>query len=454
MDVDILLLSRDDGPLRPDVLAGIEAQRGVRVHLHRLIGDRRPDDPHRFATIARARNTGRAVGSSPYVLLLDDDVVLGLRCAATLAEGLGRRPVFAALAADSANEMRTGLEHWDYPHHVSMAAAMFRRERLRQVTFRWEDGKCECRCCCEDLRREGFGIGYLREAEAWHRPSSLRAAAPAGPPSVARPPADVPALPGRVLSTFNRRHQRLFRRRFLGSFRRAGNAEAVTAVAAGLYPSEHRALAATEGVEVFPIPDDAHPSKSRLRNFRRVLECWPDQTPVAYWDAGDVVFQARVAPLWDLVRAHPDRLLVVEEVSTFRHAGAALAWLETIRDESVRRRALDLLIDRRVLNGGFAAGTARTMRRYLAAADALESGPLVGSTDFGDQTAMNVHLRSNPDDYLVIPSSWNYVLVHLPGGSYRVRPDGWTDRLDGQPLHVVHGAAGTLRDWDLVHLTS
>ena len=52
-------------------------------------------------------------------------------------------------------------ENWDYPRHVGMAATLFRRERLERLTFRWEPGKCECRCCCDDLRRAGFGIGYL-----------------------------------------------------------------------------------------------------------------------------------------------------------------------------------------------------------------------------------------------------------------------------------------------------
>ena len=66
-------------------------------------------------------------------------------------------------------------QNWDYPRHVGMAATLFRRERLERLTFRWEPGKCECRCCCDDLRRAGFGIGYLaRRAQAWHRPVHRR----------------------------------------------------------------------------------------------------------------------------------------------------------------------------------------------------------------------------------------------------------------------------------------
>jgi hypothetical protein len=105
-------------------------------------------------------------------MLLDDDVVLGRRCVARLVEGLEERPGFAALAADYAGDMSTGLGHWDYPRHVGMGVTLFRRERLGEVTFRWDPEKCECQCCRDDLRRAGFGIGYLMEAKAWHRPSS------------------------------------------------------------------------------------------------------------------------------------------------------------------------------------------------------------------------------------------------------------------------------------------
>ncbi len=171
MDVDLLLLSRDLSPPRRDVWQGIESQVGVRVHVHRVTGAPRPGDRNRFETICRARNDARRIGLAPLALCLDDDVVLASDCIASLVEGLRARPGFAALAADSAGEMAGGWENWDYPAHVGMAATLFRRERLAALTFRFEAGKCECRCCCEDLRRAGYGIGYLPSARAWHRPS-------------------------------------------------------------------------------------------------------------------------------------------------------------------------------------------------------------------------------------------------------------------------------------------
>jgi len=226
-------------------------------------------------------------------------------------------------------------------------------------------------------------------------------------------------------------------------------------VVSGLYPSEQRVLAAMPGVEVFVAPNDGHPAHRRLRDFQNAIARWPEETPVAYWDAGDVVFQGRISPLWDLVRADPERLLAVTEVIELARSIVARDWVETIRDLEARRRALDLLLSRPVLNAGFAAGTVRAMRRYLQGADRLQnSSALHGSTDWGDQTAMNLYCHSNPDTWQEIPSAWNYCLVGLGPKDYQVSFDGQTKRLDGEPLHVVHGAGGTLRRWDLHHLTA
>ena len=179
------------------------------------------------------------------------------------------------------------------------------------------------------------------------------------------------------------------------------------------------------GVEVFVAPDDGHPARRRLRDFQQVMASWPSETPVAYWDAGDVVFQDRVAPLWDLVRAHPDRLLVVTEVIPFRESTTCRWWVETIQDPKARARAFDLFKDCQTINAGFAAGTARTMLRYLKEADGLLNSPaLHGTGDWGDQTAMNLYCRSNPHTWLEIPRGWNYCLCGLGPRDYRVSPDG------------------------------
>ena len=468
MNIDLLFLSRDLAPPRQDVWQAIHAQEGVTVRVIRITGPARPDDRSRFEAIARARNAGKRLGSTPFVMLLDDDVVLGPRCVSRLAEGLLARQEFAALAADANGEMEEGWDHWDYPRHVRMTAVLFRRERLEAVNFRWEPSICDCQCCCDDLRRAGHAIGYLPGALAWHRPSPASPGPPGAEVSSHRagplwephapertPAAAIPVLPGRVLAAFDRKHLRLFVRRFLRSLRNEGNFETVTAVTSGLFPSERRRLARLPGVEVAIAPNDGHPARQRLRDFQDVVASWPADTPVAYWDAADVVFQDRIAPLWDLIRSHPDKLLVATEQILFRESTTCWMWTQTILDPDARARALDLFKGCQTINSGFAAGTARTMLVYLKEAERLLNSPaLDGTGDWGDQTAMNLYCRSNPHTWLEIPNGWNYCLLGPRPGDFRVSPDGRTERLDGEPLYVVHGQGRTLQQWDLVHLTA
>ena len=91
MNIDLLFLSRDLAPPRQDVWKAIQAQEGVTLRVIRITGPARPGDRSRFETIARARNAGKRSGTTPFVMLLDDDVVLGPRCVARLAEGLRSR---------------------------------------------------------------------------------------------------------------------------------------------------------------------------------------------------------------------------------------------------------------------------------------------------------------------------------------------------------------------------
>jgi hypothetical protein len=456
MEIDLLLLSRDASPPRPDVGRGIETQEGVRLRVHRVIGTPRPDDANRWETIARARNEGKRLGSAPWVMYLDDDVVLGSGCVARLVEGLRRRPEFAALAADSAGEMSRGWANWDYPTHVGMAATLFRRERLAGLTFRWEPEKCECRCCCDDLRRAGFGIGYLPGAVAWHRPAVRGGDRPPAPRAEAERRSDVEQQrrPGRILAAFDRRDYRKFRRQFLTTLRAAGNREPVTAVAYGLYPSERTRLAAEPAVEVevVAIPDNGvSPGLRRLRDFQDVITRWPDDTPVAFWDAGDVLFQGPLEPLWERVRAHPDVLWVARDASGYPENPVIRLWSDRIRDPGARRRAFELMSTHTFLNGGFAAGTVRALIRYLREGDRLlHSTALRGVGYWGDQVAMNLYCHTHPDAWKEVPAGWNYCLAGRNPRHYRVRPGGLFESTRGETIHVVHGNAGTLRGAELL----
>jgi hypothetical protein len=447
-DVDVVVLGRDASPLSAEVRRGIDLQVGVRLRLHRVIGSPLATDAHRWETIARARNAGKRLGRSPWLLFLDDDVRLAPDAVAVLLGGLLDNPVYGALAADYLGEGGGG---WQTPH-VAMGATLFRRQALDRITFRWAGDRCECQCCCDDLRRLWLGIRYWPGARAWHLKTDPLRSHAAGPQVQQEADAAAAGGPGgRALVAFDRRHHDKFRRRFLRSLRTWGNHEPVTAVTYGLYPSEQRALAALPGVEVLPRPQtETLPPVRRLEDFQTVLERWPPQTPVAYWDAGDVFFQASLAELWQTVHRHPDRLLAVREPQGHPDNPAVAAWTLSITDPTARERAFGLLSRRPFLNSGFAAGTARSMLAYFREAFRLRhSAELAGSTDWGDQTALNLYCHRRPEGWLEIDEGWNYCMHARRPEEFRLRPDGRLEHARGGAIRVVHGNAHSLRNLEL-----
>ena len=123
-------------------------------------------------------------------------------------------------------------------------------------------------------------------------------------------------------------------------------------LAIGLRPSERRRLELVPGVRPHFLPlNDQHAARRRMLGFQEIVEHLPPDAPVAYWDVGDVVFQAPLAPLWELVRRHPDKLLLVSEPITHLGSPFVTECIHTISDPDVRRRTLDE--QRRALNHAF-----------------------------------------------------------------------------------------------------
>ncbi len=205
------------------------------------------------------------------------------------------------------------------------------------------------------------------------------------------------------------------------------------------------------GVEVVAIPDNGiSPGLRRVRDFADVVARWPAETPVAYWDAGDVLFQGRLAPLWDLVRAHPDRLLLAREPVEIGQSPMIARWTRTIIDPANRRRAFEVLSSHPYLNSGFAAGTAGAFSRHLKEVRRLiDSGAIAGTLDWGDQTAINLYCHTNPDAWHEVPDAWNFCVALRDRKTYRIRQDGRLERTGGDPVHVIHATAGTLGAWSL-----
>ena len=199
---------------------------------------------------------------------------------------------------------------------------------------------------------------------------------------------------------------------------------------------------------VVPVAHDGRlPGLSRLRDFQSVLSTWPDDTPVAYWDAGDILFQACLEPLWDLVASHPGVLLVVEEPKSYPDNPVIRTWTDHIIDPEARERAFAVMSTHLFLNSGFAAGTARRPAGLLPRG--RPAPPLPGA-------ARGRRLGRSARHEPVLPRrTLTDGRPSIPAGTtrsagqdrwkYRVGHDGRTERADGEPVHVVHGNAGTLR---------
>ena len=124
---------------------------------------------------------------------------------------------------------------------------------------------------------------------------------------------------GRILAAFDRRDHVRFRTQFLATLRESGNVEPVWAFAYGLFPDRTGPPGSPTGrhghrhprQRCLPGAAPAQGLSSRSSPAGRA------ETPVAYWDAGDILFQDRLGPLWDLVAASPDLLLVTEEPKSY-----------------------------------------------------------------------------------------------------------------------------------------
>lgn len=408
--------------------------------MYRVIGGPRVSDVNRHQTIARARNRALGLGDSPWVLFLDDDVVLAPDCVAALVDGLRRRPLeWGALAADyigqSGGRSRVG--------HVSMGATLFRREVLSSIRFRWEAGRCECRCCCEDLARRGLRIGYLPTARARHLTGGDTECRPH---RRADSGVGVPVGSPHILTAVDWYHFERFKQLFLRTLIATRNSAPVSVVAYGLAPSELRVLAAEKIVaDVVERPANGRsPGVRRLHDFQALLARWKSGDVVACWDAGDVMFQARLDSLWRLVAEHPGRLLVVREPVSHPANPALRAWTERMPDLTARRRVFELLAPRPFLNGGFVAGTVEVMQSFLRFGDTFLRRADLVEEPASDQLALNVYCHTHPDRWREVDEGWNYCLAYRRRRVLQPRipsePD-WDERMRDLPRVVTSGGA-------------
>lgn len=438
--VDLVVLSRDDGPLDQSVEDAINHQQDVVVKRHRVVGRTNPADRCRRETIARARNKGKALGDAPWLMFLDDDVVLPPDGVIRLLKSLQQRPTFGAVAIDYLDESVSG----ELTGHVGMGATLFRRDMLDRFEFRWEYDLCECSCCCIDLRMQGIGIGYVVDCAAkhinirkpdWHGCHLVDD----GLPTVDSEPT--------VLAAFDRHDVSRFRRLFLRSLRAAGNDGPVIALAYGLYPSERRTLQRLPNLEVlaFDKDPDSHPAWRRYADFQFAIGGLSANTPVAYWDAGDVVFQSRLDKVWSSVRQNPGKLLITRERLGHRENPAVFEWFDELTNAEARQQVQSVLAHEPVYNSGFLAATASQMTTALKRLDHIMKTMMEGPKWGKDQLALNYYRATESDACMEIDNAWNYCLCTRDPNEVVVGNDGHAKTSRGKQVHVIHGNDGTLK---------
>jgi hypothetical protein len=140
---------------------------------------------------------------------------------------------------------------------------------------------------------------------------------------------------------------------------------------------------------------------------------------------------------------------VVAEPRVVPHNKCLVEWTMSVRDPAARKRAYELLSSRPFLNSGFAAATVSTMLRYLEAAHRIRhSRALRGTTDWGDQTAMNLCCHSMPDRFVAVDERWNYCLGNRNPNEFQCLSNRRFIRAQGGPISVVHGTGGSLTPYE------
>ncbi|MEM7315880.1 MAG: hypothetical protein AAF497_22320, partial [Planctomycetota bacterium] len=309
---------------------------------------------------------------------------------------------------------------------------------------------CDCQYCCEDLRRRLIGVEYIEGLFAEHidigeaanvadTSSTHATVADAG----AGQRSDEPRLAPIVMAAFDSGHQIPFCDQFLSSFRRSGNNETVTAITYGLTQSVVAKIRTHRNVGTVNLPAARRGERVaivRMVGFRDYLATLPEQTPVAFWDAGDVIFQDSIAPLWQLVESHPGKVLAVRECQDV--SNGMDTWTRSMPNEKSRKEVDELMAGKFPFNGGFAASTAGCMKSYFDKAIEISNTLLFGAAGV-DQLAMNVIAHTSSLIHET-GNEWNYVLIGQPKlGQARFSPDGRFHHGSAK-IRVAHGALSTL----------
>lgn len=115
---------------------------------------------------AGARTRVKRYGTSPYVLMMDNDIILAKESIKRMVEFLEKNENYAAIAI-SKHQVPEGPNEVTIQPHIDSAPVLWRLEDLQKITFEYRT-QCECMAACEDIRNMGKEIGFLNGIRATH----------------------------------------------------------------------------------------------------------------------------------------------------------------------------------------------------------------------------------------------------------------------------------------------
>lgn len=171
--IDVLMPTKEGRFIPRQVLQGLLDQRvPFRLWISTVVSN---------GDHAKARNHIKQYAhSKPYVLMLDNDIILPKGALNAMMRFLDAHEDFAAIAlrkgqvpgysGRSSDELIA-----EEPEHVDMSCVLFRTVELKALTFGYPGSPdlqkrsgCECIKACQDIRAGGKRIGFLQGIIAGH----------------------------------------------------------------------------------------------------------------------------------------------------------------------------------------------------------------------------------------------------------------------------------------------
>ena len=158
--LDVVMPLAEGRYIAHEVLAGLVSQcKRVRLWTSTQVND---------GNFARARNQVKQYAmSTPYTLMIDNDLVLPPNGLARMIDFLDRHSEFGAIGISKTHLPDPAQGEVEINVHVDPSPVLWRTELFHEIPY-MNRGSCECMAYCEDIRARGLEVGVLTGMTAKH----------------------------------------------------------------------------------------------------------------------------------------------------------------------------------------------------------------------------------------------------------------------------------------------